>query len=199
MYWRAHLQAVRVPWHLRRRSVFRDNPHTVPVCVDRKDLPQPLGEEEAHVKARQRWAGVVLLAVSAFVIYQSLFVLRVFDGRQPGSGFMPLGLGVLLAGLSLVLLTINRGRDEDRTAFWARGGWLRPLGAILITAAYGMVFEWLGAIPSVAVFVGGWLLLLERKSMAVAAVTAITTGVVVYLVFQVALQAPFPRGTLFGG
>jgi hypothetical protein len=159
----------------------------------------PLGAEERSVRARQRWAGVVLLAVSAVVIYQSLYVLRIFDGRQPGSGFMPLGLGVLLAGFSLVLIAINWGPDEDRTAFWARGGWLRPGGAILITAAYGTLFEWLGAIPSVVVFVGGWLLLLERKSVAVAAVAAVTTGVVVYLVFQVALQAPFPPGTLFGG
>jgi putative tricarboxylic transport membrane protein len=139
------------------------------------------------------------LAVSAVVIYQSIFVLRIFDARQPGSGFMPLGLGMLLGILSCLLIVQHRGRDETRKALWEGSAWVRPLGAIVITAAYGMAFERLGAILSVVVFVLAWLLILERKSILVAVVTGVLTGIVVYFLFEVGLQAPFPKGVLFGG
>jgi len=36
---------------------------------------------------------VVFLALAGLVIQQSVWVLRLFDHGQPGSGFMPFGLG----------------------------------------------------------------------------------------------------------
>ena len=60
--------------------------------------------------------GYFLLAVAALVIQQSIWVLRLFDHGQPGSGFMPFGLGVILAILAVCLIAANLGPDERRIA-----------------------------------------------------------------------------------
>jgi len=149
------------------------------------------------VKSWQRYAGFFLLVVAAVVIQQSVWVLRLFDHGQPGSGFMPFGLGVILAILALALIVTNWGPDERRIPFWQPKAWFHPLLAVVITAIYIVVFDDLGAITSVVVLVTGWLLFVERKSVAVSAGTGVLTGLVVYLVFGRLLQTPFPSGILF--
>jgi uncharacterized membrane protein YdcZ (DUF606 family) len=149
------------------------------------------------MKSWQRYAGVFLLAAAALVIQQSVWVLRLFDHGQPGSGFMPFGLGVILAILAICLIATHLGPEEKQIPFWEPKAWLRPLLAIVITAAYIVVFDDIGAITSVVVLVAGWLLLVERKSVLVSASTGLLTGLVVYLLFERFLQTPFPRGVLF--
>ena len=149
------------------------------------------------MKSWQRYAGVFLLVIAGVVIQQSVWVLRLFDHGQPGSGFMPFGLGVLLAILALALILTNLGRDEKRIPFWEPKAWLHPLLAVLITAAYIVVFDDLGAITSVFVLVTSWLLFVERKTILVSAGTGALTALIVYLVFARLLQTPFPSGILF--
>lgn len=149
------------------------------------------------MKSWQRYAGIFLLAVAALVIQQSVWVLRLFDHGQPGSGFMPFGLGVLLGVLALALITTHRGPDEQRIPFWEPRAWLHPLLAIAITAVYIVVFDDIGIISSVVVLVTCWLLLVERKTVVVSAGTGVLTALAVYLVFDRLLQTPFPRGLLF--
>jgi cell division protein FtsW (lipid II flippase) len=149
------------------------------------------------VKSWQRYAGLLLLVVAGVVIQQSVWVLRLFDHGQPGSGFMPFGLGIILAVLALGLIITNRGPDERRIPFWEPKAWLHPLLAIIITAVYIVVFDDLGAITSVVVLVTGWLLFVERKTVVVSASTGVLAGLVVYLVFARLLQTPFPSGILF--
>lgn len=149
------------------------------------------------MKSWQRNAGWILLAVAALVIQQSVWVLRLLDHGQPGSGFMPFGLGVILAILAIVLIATNLGPEEQQVPFWEPKAWLRPLLAIVITSAYVVVFDDIGAITSVVVLVVGWLLVVERKSVYMSVGTGVLTGLVVYLLFDRFLQTPFPRGLLF--
>jgi len=149
------------------------------------------------MKSWQRNAGLFLLALAALVIQQSVWVLRLFDHGQPGSGFMPFGLGVILAVLAISIIATNLGTEEQRIPFFGPKAWLRPLLAIAVTAGYIVVFDDIGAITSVVVLVTGWLLVVERKSLYVSAGTGVLTGLVVYLLFERFLQTPFPRGVLF--
>jgi hypothetical protein len=149
------------------------------------------------MKSWQRNAGLFLLAVAALVIQQSVWVLRLFDHGQPGSGFMPFGLGVILAILAISIIVTNLGPEEQRIPFWESKAWLRPLLAIVVTVVYVIVFDDIGAITSVVVLVTGWLLVVEHKSVFVSAGTGVLTGLVVYLLFERFLQTPFPRGLLF--
>lgn len=149
------------------------------------------------MKSWQRYAGGFLLALAALVIQQSVWVLRLFDHGQPGSGFMPFGLGVILGVLAICLIATNLGPEEQQVPFWEPKAWLRPLLAIVITAVYVVVFDDIGAITSVVVLVTGWLFLVEHKSAVVSVSTGVLTGLAVYLVFERFLQTPFPRGFLF--
>jgi hypothetical protein len=149
------------------------------------------------MKSWQRFAGVFFLAVAAVAIQQSVWVLRLFDHGQPGSGFMPFGLGVILGILAICLIATSRGPDERQVPFWEPKAWLHPLLAVIITSVYVVVFDDIGAITSVVVLVTCWLLFVERKSVVVSAGTGALTGLVVYLVFDRFLQTPFPRGVLF--
>ena len=149
------------------------------------------------MKSWQRCAGLFFLLVASVVIQQSIWVLRLFDHGQPGSGFMPFGLGVILAILAVSLIVTHRGPDEKRIPFWEPKAWFQPLLAVIITAVYIVVFDDIGAITSVVVLVTGWLLFVEHKRVVVAAGTGLLTGLVVYLVFDRLLQTPFPRGILF--
>lgn len=144
-----------------------------------------------------RHSGILLLLVALLVLQQSVFVLRIAEEGQPGSGFMPFGLGVALAALSIALIVKHRRRDAERRPFWERGAWSHPLLAVAITAAFIVVFDDVGAITSVAVLVAGWLWLVSKKSMAVSVVAGVLTAAVVYVVFERLLQTPFPRGLLF--
>jgi len=149
------------------------------------------------MKSWQRYAGVFFLAVAAVTIQQSVWVLRLFDHGQPGSGFMPFGLGVILGILAICLIATSRGPEERQVPFWEPKAWLHPLLAVIITSVYVVVFDDIGAITSVVVLVTCWLLFVERKSVVVSAGTGALTGLVVYLVFDRFLQTPFPRGVLF--
>ena len=149
------------------------------------------------MKSWQRYAGVFFLALAALAIQQSVWVLRLFDHGQPGSGFMPFGLGVILGILAICLIATNLGSEERQVPFWEPKAWLRPLLAIGITAVYVVVFDDIGAITSVVVLVTCWLYFVEHKSVLVSALTGALTGLVVYLVFERFLQTPFPRGMLF--
>ena len=149
------------------------------------------------MKSWQRYAGIFFLAVCVVVIQQSVWVLRLTDAGQPGSGYMPFGLGVMLAVLSLWLVLSNLGPDGVHEPFWPSGAWKRPLLAVAITAAYAVVFDDVGAITSVVVLVACWLALVERKSIAVSVLTGVLTGAVVWLLFDKFLKTPFPKGLLF--
>lgn len=149
------------------------------------------------MRSWQRLCAVFFLGVAAVVVQQSLQVLRVLDHGQPGSGFMPLGLGIALALLAIALLVQNRRRDEARVPFWRKGGWVQPLVAVGIIAVFIVVFDDVGAITSVAVLVAGWLWLVGKKPLPVAAAAGLLAAACVYVLFGRLLQTPFPRGLLF--
>ena len=148
------------------------------------------------MKSWQRIAGIVFLVVAAVVIEQSVFVLRLWDEGQPGSGLMPFILGVVLGVLAIALVVTNRGPDAKKVPFWEGRSWMLPLVAVVITAAFIEVFDEIGAITSVTILVTGWLWLVSRKRLVVALLTGVLTGAVVYLVFDRFLATPFPRGIL---
>jgi hypothetical protein len=148
------------------------------------------------MRSWQRYGGAFLLLIAGVVIQQSIWVLRLFEQGQPGSGFMPFGLGVILGVLAICLIVTGRAKDEPRVPFWEKKAWAHPLLAVVITAVYIVVFDDLGAISSVAILVTGWLLFVERKSVAVSVATGALTALVVYAVFARLLQTPFPSGLL---
>jgi cell division protein FtsW (lipid II flippase) len=153
--------------------------------------------EGSDVNAWYRRSGIFFLLVSLVVLQQALFAQRIWEDGQPGSGFMPFHVGLALAILSVILVVKHRRQDGERRPFWEARAWLQPLVAVVIVAVFIVVFDDVGAMVSVAVLVTGWLWLVSKKSVLVAAFTGVVTAAVVYVVFERLLQTPFPRGLLF--
>ncbi len=148
------------------------------------------------MKKWQRITGIVLLGVAGLVIQQSIFVLRIDDGGQPGSGFLPFGLGIILAGLAVALIAVNLGPDAEKRALWGAGAWVRPLLSVLLFAAYAAALEKLGYIISVFALVFLWLVVLEHKKWLRAILPGILSAVGVWLIFGFLLNVPLPLGIL---
>lgn len=148
------------------------------------------------MKKGQRITGIVLLAVAGLVIQQAIFVLRINDGGQPGSGFLPFGLGIILAALAIALIAVNLGPDAEKSALWAAGAWVRPLLSVLLFAAYALALEKLGYIISVFALVFLWLMVVERKKWLQAVIPGILSAVGVWLIFGLLLNVPLPMGIL---
>lgn len=149
------------------------------------------------MKSWQRIAGAVFLVMSAVVVQQSVWVLRLWEDGQPGSGLMPFILGVLLAALAVALIVTGGGATGKDVRFFEKGAWFLPLVAIVITAVFIEVFDDIGAITSVVVLVTGWLWFVSKKRVHIAVLTGVLTGLAVYLLFDKFLKTPFPRGLLF--
>ncbi|MDR7419710.1 MAG: tripartite tricarboxylate transporter TctB family protein [Armatimonadota bacterium] len=144
----------------------------------------------------QRYASLVLLLTAAVVVFQALVRLGLRMGDQPGPGLMPLVLGVLLGALAAALLAGNLGPGEAQAPFWAAGTWWRPLGAVALMAGFAFGLRWIGFMAGIGLLVAGWLLILERKRLWVAALSGAVTATVVYALFVVLLKVPLPMGSL---
>ena len=110
---------------------------------------------------------------------------------------LSIGLGVILAVMSVMIILTIRGPYEQRVPFWQPGAWLRPVLALVIMGLYAVAFDELGAVFSVVLLVAAWLLFLEKKRVVVAVGTGLLTGLVIHVVFERLLMTPFPRGFLF--
>ena len=150
------------------------------------------------MKSWQRYAGVFLLAVAGLVIQQSVWVLRLIDHGQPGSGFMPFGLGVILAVLAICLIATNLGPEEQARfpSGSPRRGSIRssPSSSRRSTRSSSTTSARSRASWSWSPAGCSWS---STRACVVSAATGLATGLVVYLVFDRFLQTPFPRGLLF--
>ncbi len=153
------------------------------------------------MRSPDRIAGIGLLIIAAYTIYQSTMVLPLFWFGQPGSGLMPFLLGLALAALAVPLVLSKEAPaapettdSEARGSFVQAGGGLRLLLALGLFALAAATFELLGAPVTAGVLVALWLMLIERKPARVALLAAVLTGIGVWLIFGVALKAELPQG-----
>jgi hypothetical protein len=133
----------------------------------------------------------VAYAVAAFRSYPY------WTDTGPGSGFLPVWLGAVLAVLALLLLA---GASR---AGAAGGRWLpegrglaRLLVVVLATAVFVAVMDVVGMVLGSALFLLGILRFLERYPWSYALGIAVVVAAVNYAIFTYWLQVPFPKSVL---
>ena len=147
------------------------------------------------MKKWERIAAVVLILVG---IGASFGALEIGFGsfRSPGPGFLPFWLAVILAVISTIYLIINLGPDA-KVNLWQGNAWFRPLVAILVMFGYSFFLKWFGfCTATLALFVTWMTVVAKEKWSTVALVSILTTGIT-YLLFEVLLKVPLPKGILF--
>jgi putative tricarboxylic transport membrane protein len=143
---------------------------------------------------------VVLIFIGIGVVIGSIR-LHVGTPLMPQPGFFPFLGGLLLAGLSLVLLVQGwLGRDkaprQPLEAGAAFGEWRRPLILVVSMGVYTAVLEWMGyVLPTMALAVL-ILRVLRVTSWKVLILTSVGLSVGTYVLFGRLLGIDLPAGVL---
>src|SRR5918996_5559827 len=115
----------------------------------------------------------------------------------PGSGFLPLWLGLAMAVLAAALL-IGASRRPEPGEAWLPGGraTLRLVAVVLGTALFIALIPVLGMTAGTVLFLVGLLRFLEGHGWGTTLGVAIAAAFVNWLVFIYWLRVPFPVGVL---
>jgi putative tricarboxylic transport membrane protein len=138
---------------------------------------------------------IVLLAFSAYVIVESLR-MKLHSEYGPGPGLFPLGLGVILAVLSLALLWdgINPRKEDKAGRFQNKKGILSAGLVILGLIGYALLINWLGYLTTTFVLVLFLMGVVARDHWKTTILTASGVTLLLYLIFQVGLDVQLPKG-----
>jgi hypothetical protein len=159
------------------------------------------GRRTMSAGLRDRIAGSVLLAIALVWIVLVYQTIDPSQGTEAGPRAFPMFFGIVLAGLSLVILMQGfrpELLDSEEPAELVLPG---ELGAVVFTigglVVYGMLLEPFGFIPSTAVgLVMTMVFALRIRSPVLIAGMAIGLSLGCYLVFGKLLGTYLPPGTI---
>ena len=134
----------------------------------------------------------MLGAVGLFFAWQAM-LLDLGHIGLPGPGFFPLCLGATVSIAAVLIgLACWQYRDGEPVEFGHRDV-LITLAALLILP---LIFEPLGALPSLGLFGADMLILIGRVALPLAAVSACIAMAACWYFFQVLLGLQLPLGPL---
>lgn len=136
-----------------------------------------------------------------FAIYICVESIRLPLGswRDPGPGFLPLLVGLILAGLSIICFMQARMAEstEQKASWYSRERWKNLIWILLALLAYALVLDYLGFLMSTFLL----LIFLFRFGMEPqkwfwAIGGSVIASVSCYVVFELWLQTQLPKGIL---
>ena len=138
-----------------------------------------------------RITAVLLLAVSVAFSAGALKYYTWWGPGGPGSAFLPFWLGLVMAGLAVVMLLRKSGADGG---WLPRGEGLRDLLVVLgATAAFVALLKVVGMILGTALYLAVLVGYLGRHRWWVVLGVALAAALVNWLVFVHWLHVPFPE------
>jgi putative tricarboxylic transport membrane protein len=136
------------------------------------------------------------LILAAVLIWQALSI-PVGRFGKPGPGFLPLGVGLVLAALSLSLWIEARSRKspQEKISFLAgEGRWPGVVWTVALLSAYGLLLEWLGFIICTLSILFLLFRFIGKQRLPLAVAETILITLVAHLLFKVALKVQLPGG-----
>lgn len=159
----------------------------------------------------EKIVAAALVAFGLAVAYYAHHSLKLGILVSPGAGFIPFGVGVILAvlGAAWLAAVVLAGRDapgEAAEAAEAAGGAAagegtmlsRFLPGVLLIVAYAWLFERAGFFLSTLLFMVGWQKIVEREGwVRTALISAVCAGAM-WALFSFLLKGVLPTGAWFG-
>jgi len=151
------------------------------------------------MKKADQWSGLALSILAAGMISAALR-LPYGNLHNPGPGFFPLWLGVILGGMSIALFVqTTRGKESERTlreileedVRW--GKVLLVLGALIL---YGFLMDTIGFLIVTFLLMIVLLRFIEPQPWKVVIGWALAGSVGSYLIFEVWMKLRLPKGFL---
>jgi hypothetical protein len=174
----------------------RDNDRETPTGAmrDRSDCSEQVRILPRAISDRRGGALVAgtLAATGAFFAWQAM-QLDLGSVALPGPGFFPLALGLILVVLASALGVACRRAPAVATIELGHRDVLITIAGLLVVP---LLFEPLGAYPTLGLFGAAMLALIARAPLPLALVTAALAMTACWLFFQVLLGVALPAGPL---
>ena len=121
-----------------------------------------------------------------------------WDRYGPGPGFFPLLLGVLFSALSLLLLigSVSKLKEGDKKGIGSHSAGAQTAFYLLVLFGFYFVFEWLGFLLTVFLFMAGVLYLFGKRSIRSSLTISVLATFFAYLIFVKLLSVSLPSGIL---
>ena len=150
------------------------------------------------MKRRDIVSGLFWLSIGIGLSVWTLTSYEIGRLTQPGTGYLPLWLGILLILLSLILLVDQVKKSPGaRQAVPPRarsGGWKKAVYTILVLIVAAFFFERVGYLLTFFCLIVLLMKGVEPQSWKRILLTALLTSVGVYVVFILLLEVQLPRG-----
>lgn len=149
----------------------------------------------------ETFTAALMLALAAYIAYEG-YDLGLGKASDPGSGYIQFWTGLIMAGLSSILLlrSVLPGADTSSIgAPFAGIRWGKVLYVTALLVAYAAVLGYLGFIISTFILLLVLFKTVEPQGWGVSLIgSALTTGVA-WLVFVYWLGQQLPSGSLWAG
>lgn len=143
-------------------------------------------------------AGVaVFAAVLALITIGGALAVGIDWGAEgPKAGFFPFYVGLFILGSSLINLW-HAFRDNKAGKLFAEWGQLRQVMSVVIpTAVYVFLIAWIGIYVSSMMLIALFMRWLGKYGWGIVAAVAITTPILIFIVFEKWFLVPLPKGPL---
>ncbi|WP_019851298.1 tripartite tricarboxylate transporter TctB family protein [Desulfitobacterium sp. PCE1] len=140
--------------------------------------------------------GITFLILSIFIIVQARQMPKSMPGVDFGPGILPLGLGVVLTVLSIILLIQSFGEKNTTTSVLRRKDVLPVAGLFLVLVLYLGLMEILGFGIATFLLVTYLAHKLGKYALWKCALLGALTGMLIVYLFRTLLDLPLPIGFL---
>jgi putative tricarboxylic transport membrane protein len=141
------------------------------------------------------WSGLALAALGVYIVIQAR-QWEYLGPEGPGAGFFPLwyGIAMLALALALVVSQLRRRAAREPAIDWSKLG--RAISTWFALAVSVALFKPLGFVVSFALLTYFIVAVMYRRPLKTAALVAVASAAVFYLVFPLALGLALPVGVL---
>jgi len=137
--------------------------------------------------------GIILMVLALVCLVEGFLV---WNGMG-GTGFMPVIMGGVFAGLSLGLLISWSGKRESSNIPWpSRAVWIQISFIFLAMVFYILLLPWVGYLLGTTILLGAlvWNMGRGRISWKFGLIFGVVVSTITYVVFKKWLNMPFPSG-----
>lgn len=142
-------------------------------------------------------SSLVSLAIAVFICVESLR-LPLGSFQDPGSGFFPLGSGIILGILSIVLyLKSHVSKSVEMGKSWfPKEGWRKLISFLVILFGYTTALGILGFFLSTSLLLAFLFRLVQPKNWIVVLGSGALASYLAYIIFEKWLELQLPDGFL---
>ncbi len=151
------------------------------------------------MRRTDQWSGLAVL-IAGLLIWWGASAMPYGTIHEPGPGFFPFWLGILLTGMSLwLIIRESRGKASSamiRDLLSEKIRWGKVLAALAALVAYGVLMEHVGFIIVTFLFLAFLLWFVDPQPWKKVIGWALCGSVGCYLIFEVWLKLRLPAGLL---